>query len=103
MGTELNQITSSFVSLIQYYQRNIKDVLKNEYAAKSFKLITYKGLDKSSQKEKLQFSSKAIEVLSSRIRLSVANVKVGYESEYVTSALEKVEIDFIQQTMLTKT
>jgi hypothetical protein len=102
MDTEIHQITSSLVSLVRYYKRSIKDDTKNEYAAESSSLIAHQGLEKSSQKEKLQFCSEAIQAISSEIRFAVITGKIDYyEGEYITSPLEKMEIDFIQKAMFT--
>lgn len=100
MNTEIDQITSNLVSLVRYYKRSIKDDEKSEYAAESSNLIGYDGFEKSSQKEKLQFCSEAIEAIASEVRFAVITGKFDFRNgKHITSPLEKMEIDFIQKTM----
>jgi hypothetical protein len=95
MNTQLNEVTSSLISLVYDYQRISDDNEKIRYAVESSELLELVGNEESSTQEKLKFCSYAVEAITSEIMKNKAKI----ELVDVVTPLDKEEVDFIQYMM----
>nr|WP_297348374.1 hypothetical protein [uncultured Glaciecola sp.] len=99
MNSQLHQTTLSLISLIQVYQQTSGDNEKIRCAVTYSKLLKQKGIETSSVKEKLRFCSEAVEAISSVVVESKFKLT---KTESITPLLDRDEIDFIHEMMLSE-
>lgn len=99
MNRQLHQTTLNLISLIHFYQQVSDNNEKIRCAIKCAQLLTMEGAGTSGAKEKLQFCSKAVEAIASVVVESkFSPIKKGL----IASILERDEIDFIQEMMISE-
>lgn len=97
MNTQLHKTTLTLISLIQFYRTISGTNEKLMCAMKSSKLLMLEGGRLSSEMDKLQFCTEAVEAIATVV---AENKPKLHSPKYTSTLLDRDEIDFINAMML---